>query len=173
LLISLNSLCSMGFHLEAAGRVVTDGHGEAVPVTQAVLESVLPGAVAGPVGPAAVGQDEQLGGVGVATTTVVDPPLGHVVDGKGRGVVGGADEDVAVVGGEVVDAVGQGDARRIGGEVVVVDEGGLLAPGGALVLEVADQLSFLGVDADDGSARSGEGVALGSDVAELGVAVGV
>jgi hypothetical protein len=87
--------------------------------------------------------------------------------------VGGADEDVAVVGGEVVDAVGQGDARRIGGEVVVVDEGGLLAPGGALVLEVADQLSFLGVDADDGSARSGEGVALGSDVAELGVAVGV
>ena len=54
---------------------------------------------------------------------------------------------------------------------MVVDEDGLLAPGGALVLEVADQLSFLRVDADDRESLPAEGLALGGNVGELGVAV--
>jgi hypothetical protein len=50
---------------------------------------------------------------------------------------------------------------------VVVDERRCLAPGGASVLKVADQLAFLCVDADDREAGSGEGLARGGDVVEL------
>ena len=153
--------------------VVADGHGEAVAVAESVLQGVLPGSGAGPVAAAAVGEDEQLGGVWVAAAAVVVPPSDQVVDGEGGGVVGGADEQAAVVGGEVVDAVGQGDAVGVGSEVVVVDQGRLLAPGGAGVLEVPDQLALFGVDADDRQALVGEGLALGGDVGELGVAAGV
>ncbi len=49
----------------------------------------------------------------------------------------------------------------------------LLAPGGAGVLEVPDQFPVLAVDAHDGQARLGEGLAHGCDVGELGVAAGV
>ena len=124
-----------------------------------------------PVAAAAIGEDQQPGRSGVAALTVVGPPSGQVVGGECGGVVAGADEQVATVVLDVVDAVGQGDALGFGTEVMVVDEGGLLAPGGAGVLEVADQLPLLRVDADDGRAGSGEGLALGGDVGELGVAV--
>jgi hypothetical protein len=139
---------------------VADGHGEAVPVADSLLQGVLPRPGAYAVAAAAVGEDEQFGGGGVASAAVVVPPPDEVVDREVGGVVGVTDEQAAVVGGEVVDAVGQGDARRVGAEVVVVDEGRLPAPGGAWVLEVADQLSFLAVDADDRQALPGEGLAL-------------
>jgi len=153
-----------GIPFGGAAGVVTDRHGEAISVGEAVLEGVFPGPVAVSVAAAAVGEDQNLLGVGVAAPAVVEPPFGQVVDGEGGGVVGGADEEAAVVGCYVVDAVGQGDAFGVGAEVVVVDPGGCLGPGGAVVLEVADQFTFLGVDADDGQAGSGEGFALGGDV---------
>ena len=160
-----------GVPLRRRCRVVTDGHSEPVPVAQSLLQAELPGAGARPVAAAAIGEDEQLALTGVAALAVVVPPPHHVVDGEGCGVVRRAEEQVAMVGGQVVDAVGQGDALCVRKEVVVVDEGGLLAPGGALVLEVADQLSFLRVDADDRESMPAEGLALGCDVGELGVAV--
>jgi hypothetical protein len=80
---------------------VTDRHGEPVTVAQSVLQAELPGADAGPVAAPAVGEDEQLAFSGVAEFAVVVPPSHHVVDGEICGVMGGADEQGAVVGGEV------------------------------------------------------------------------
>ena len=152
---------------------MADGHGEAVAVAELGLQAVFPGSGAGPVAAAAVGEDEQLGGVGVAAAAVVVPPSDQVVDCEVRGVVAGADEQAAVVGGEVVDAVGQGDAFCVGGEVVVVDQRGFwlqVAPG---FLKLPTSSRFLESMLMIGRPRSGEGLALGGDVGELGVAAGV
>ena len=119
-----------GVRLRGAARVVADSNREAVPVAQGVLEAVLPGPGARPVAAAGVGEHEQLGGPRVAAAAVAGPPPGQVAGCEVRGVVGGADGDTGVVGSDVVDAVGQGDALGVGGEVVVVDQRRLLGPRG-------------------------------------------
>ena len=53
---------------------------------------------------------------------------------------------------EIVNAIGEGDARGEGAEVMVVDLGGNALPFHAAILEVAHQFPLLGVDADDGVA---------------------
>jgi hypothetical protein len=60
-------------------------------------------------------------------------------------------EHRASVGEQVIDTVGDGDADGIGTEIVIIDAHGRAAPLDAVVPEVADQFSFLGVDADDRS----------------------
>ena len=77
-----------------------------------------------------------------------------------------------MVGSDVVNPVGQGDALGLGGEVVVVHQDGLFFPGGTGVLQVPDQLPVLAVDAHDRQARLGEGLTHGCDVDELGVTAG-
>ena len=86
--------------------------------------------------------------------------------------MGGADDHEAAVGGQVVDAVGNGDAVGLGAEVVVVDRLWGSFPSRAVVLEIAHQFPLLGVDADDRQAAFGEPQALRGDVLELFVAVG-
>lgn len=63
-----------------------------------------------------------------------------------------ADADPAVVGGEVIDAVGDGFAEVRVDEVVDTYRYGLALglPLAAAVAEVADELLLLGVDGDDG-----------------------
>ena len=85
--------------------------------------------------------------------------------------MGGADDHEAAVGGQVIDAVGDGDAVGEGAEVVVVDGMRGSFPSGAVVLEIADQFPLLGVDADDRQAAFGEPQALRRDMLELFVAI--
>jgi hypothetical protein len=54
-----------------------------------------------------------------------------------------------------------------------IDGGGLQTPGGAGILEIADQLLLLGVDADGRPSRGGKRRALGRKMRELGVTVGI
>ena len=149
-----------------------DGDFEAVGIAEGMLQGVLPGAGVAAVAAAAVGEDGELGGVGIAALTGGSPPVVETVDREERRVVGVADDDGAVVGEQVVDAVGNGEAVGEGAEVVVEDLDGLLFPGGAGVLEVADEFLLLGVDADQGAVLGGATTLEVGDELELGVAVG-
>ena len=161
-----------GVVLGTAGGIVGDGDFEAVGIAEGMLQGVLPGAGVAAVAAAAVGEDSELGGVGIAALTGGSPPVVETVDREERRVVGVADDDGAVVGEQVVDAVGNGEAVGEGAEVVVEDLDGLLFPGGAGVLEVADEFLLLGVDADQGAVLGGATTLEGGDELKLGVAVG-
>ena len=86
----------------------------------------------------------------VAIGAVALPPASDGVGGEGGGVMRDADEDGASVGEQVIDTVRDRDADGIGTEIVIIDAHGRAIPLGAIVLEVADQFSFFGIDADDG-----------------------
>src|SRR5882672_4913051 len=157
----------------AGGKVAdVDRHVELVgDALQLVLPDVRPIAVAA----AGVGRDEYLTRLGVALRANLIPPCldrGHREHWR---VVVDADADEAVVGGEVVDAVRDCLADRIGRKVVDVHQVGLALglPLASAVLEVADQLLLLGVDGDDRDAPLDAVLRLRVDVLELRVAVGM
>ena len=107
--------------LGGAAGIVADGDLEMVWINEAVLEGMLEAADAGRVAAAGVGEDQQLCGVGVACESFALPPSDQVVGSEVGSVVGGADDHEATVGGDVVDAVGDGDAVSLRAEIVVVD----------------------------------------------------
>ena len=115
--------------LRASCGIVGDGDGEAVGIAEMVLEGVLPGAVAIAVAAAAIGENDELGGVRIAGAACGAPPGIEVVDGEEGGVAGDADPDEAAVGEGVVDAVRDGQAAGLGAEVVVVARDGRGCPG--------------------------------------------
>ena len=103
------------------------------------------------------------------------PPAADAFDGEGGGVVIEADTDPALVGGDVVDAVGNGLAISHDHEVVHAHLFGL-ALGSQLtagVPEVANQLLNLGIDGDRRLPGSPEAADTRIDMLDLGVAVGV
>ena len=148
-----------GVPLRRGRRVVGDGHPQAVPVAEAMLQVELPGAGGATVAAAAVGQDLQGLGFGIALAALGAPPLLDAVDGERRGVGGCADEDGADIGAGVVDAVGDGEAVGVGAEVVVVDELGAAVPFGAGITKPADEFLLLRIDADEGTVVGGAALA--------------
>ena len=127
------------------------------------------------VGAAAVGADQQPSRVRVGVLADGVPPAADGLNGELRGVVVGAHVDPAGVGRHVVDAVRDGLAEVLVGEVVHVDLLGLAAgpPFPATVLVPPDQLLLLGVHADHRAARGHVLLRLRVEVAELGVPVRV
>src|SRR5205823_2941466 len=160
--------------LAGARWMVGDGDGQAGPVGE-LLQLDLPEPDAGAVGAAAVGGDQQTLGLGVALATHAPPPAADALDGEAGGVVVDADTDPALVGGDVVDAVGHGAALAADDEVVHAHLLGaaLAAQLAAGILEIADQLLLLGVDGDGRLAASPEALDRSVDVLELRVAVGM
>ncbi len=98
-----------GVPLRSGRRVVGHGHRQAVLVAEAMLRVELPGARRAAVAAAAVGQDLQGRGVGIALAALGAPPLLDAIDGERRGVGGSADEDGAGIGAGGRNAVGDGD----------------------------------------------------------------
>jgi len=160
-----------GVPLGSARGVVGNGDDQTVRVAQAILDLVLEGATPVAVAATAVGQDQEFGGVRIASLALIAPPALEVVGGELGRVVRGSHVEGAAVGEDVVDAVGHGESEGVGTEVVVVDEDGRLAPGTSRVLEVADEFLLLGVDGNDRLTGSGEAVPELGDVAELLVSV--
>ena len=149
-----------------------NGDGKAELIAEVLLDLVLPGPACGGIAAAGVGQNQQALRVGVALTAFTLPPTADGMDGKSRSLVGDADKHRTTVGLELVNAVGEGDARCQGAEVVVVDLGGNALPFHTGILEVAHQFPFLGVDADDGITLPAEKFSQPGDAAELSVASG-
>ena len=73
----------------------------------------------------------------------------------------------------IVDAIRRRTAHGIGREVVVVDLLAFRTPRLALVFELAEELLFLRINTDSRVAAVAEIVALGVDVLELLIALGV
>ena len=67
---------------------------------------------------------------------------------------GNADDKSATVFGEVADSIGDRDTDGVGAEVVIENTARTAFPTLAWIFEVADQLAFLGVHADDGQVTS-------------------
>ena len=61
-----------------------------------------------------------------------------------------AHENRASVGEQVIDTIRDRDAAGIGTEIAIIDAHWRVVPLHTIVLEVAGQFSFFGVDADDG-----------------------
>ena len=133
----------------AAGRIVGHGDGELMEIAETVLEGVLPSADAVGVAAAAIGEQDDFGGLGVARAAFAAPPGIKVVDGEEGRVGGDADGDEAAVGQRVVDAVGDGQAGGMGAEVVIVDRDRGRFPAHAGVAEASDQLFLLAVDTEN------------------------
>ncbi|RPK84534.1 hypothetical protein EES46_24045 [Streptomyces sp. ADI98-10] len=132
-----------------------------------------PGAIA--VGPARIGSDQQPGSLRVVGPALAVPPAADRLHRERGGVVVGADIDPAGVRRQVVDAVRDGLAQQRIGEVVDADRHRIACgpPGTASVVEVADQLSLLGVHADHRLAGIPVITCLLVEIPELGIPVGM
>src|SRR5450759_889521 len=99
------------------------------------------------------------------------PPFAEAGNGEGGCFVGSTEENGAAVGLSVVDAEGNPDAHGVGAEIMILDLGGGQLPFDTGVLEVANQLSLLGVHAQHRIAALFKPVPLTGEIAELTVAV--
>jgi hypothetical protein len=90
---------------------------------------------------------------------------------KGCRVVRDTYEDRASVGEQVIDPIRDRDADGIGAEIVIIDAHRRAIPLGAIVLEVADEFSFFGIDTDNGKPLTLKAGTQRRDVSELLVAV--
>ena len=138
-----------GIPFGSAGGIVTDGDGETEGVDQLFLQFPFPGANPRTVAAAAIGQDQESAGVRIVLASVVAPPVSDIVRRQRRRVMGSADEDRALIAGQIENAAGGGNAVGLRAEVVVQHRGWLPAPDATWILEVADQFLLLGVDTDD------------------------
>jgi hypothetical protein len=139
------------------------------------LKLVLPDMRSVAIAAACIGRDEQLAGFWVSLLADLLPPRLDRCDREDRGIVIDADADKSVVGGEVVDTVGDGFADRITGEIVNVDELRLILglPLASAVLEIADKLLLLGIDRNYRDIAVNTVLSFGVDVLELRIAVRV
>ena len=129
---------------------MSNGYCKPKAVAELALKFGLPGSGTATVTAPGIGKDEQLPAAMVAIGAVALPPACDGVSGEGGGVMRDAHEDRASVGKQVVDTVRDRDADGIGTEIVIIDAHGHPIPLGAIVLEVADQFSLFGINADDG-----------------------
>ena len=148
-----------GIPLGRGGGVVGDGHAQSMAVAEAMLQVEFPGARGAAVAAAAVGEDLESFGLGIAHATLGAPPLFDAVDGKCRGVGGRADEDRAGIGLRIVDPVGDGAALGFGAKVVILHQFGDAVPLGAGILERANEFLLLGIDADHRGVLDGAALA--------------
>lgn len=161
-----------GVPFGGSGRIVADGHAQAMFVAQPLLQVAFEDPAAGAVCPTGVGEDEQFPGLGVVLLAVAAPPVLDGIDCKFGSLPRSAHHDHAGVAADVVDPVGQRHALGIGGEIVVVDLPALAPPGPAAIFEVADELAFFAIDADDRQICGLELPALGRNGQELPIAPG-
>jgi len=115
-----NSRCSILFHLLVPGWEVADGDVQ-TGLGRQHRQLGLPEPVAVAVGAARVRGDQQPARAGIVGCSAGLPPASDRGDGERGGVVVDTDVHPARVGGEVVDAVGDGQRHvRSGGEEAVV-----------------------------------------------------
>ena len=122
-----------GIPFGSAGRIVSHGHCEPIPVAELGLKFGFPGACAATVAAAGIGKDEQLPAAAVADSAVALPPVGDGVGGKGCRVMRDAYEDRASIGEQVINTIRDRDADGIGTEIVIIDAHGRAGPLDAIV----------------------------------------
>ncbi len=84
-----------------------------------------------------------------------------------------ANQHIATIVGQVVNALRNGFAFSLAENVMVVDRQGALPPGSAWFLEAPDQLLLFRIDANDGVAGLLKGSPLLVNISKLAIAFGV
>ena len=122
-----------------------------------------------------MGRDHGALHPGIKLPTDLLDPVSNGVDGELPGVVVDPQTDIAEVGADVVDSIGDDLAKRLVLEIVDVDLGGLTLWSivAAAVLEFAEQFLLLGVDRYRRLAGRLERLDFGVDIFELRVAIGM
>ena len=138
-----------GIPFGSAGGIVSHRHRETKAVAESGLKFGFPGAGGATVAAAGVGQDEQLAATRITISAVMLPPASDRVGGESSRVMRDAYKYRASIGEQVIDTIRDCDANGIGTEIVIIDAYRRTVPLDAIVPEVADQFSFLSVDADD------------------------
>ena len=154
-----------------AGRIVQDRDLEAERAGEFLLQEVFPGPRPAAVAAAGVGENHQLGGIGITHPALGLPPLGNALGGELRRVVRAADAEAASVGMQIVDAIRHRQAVGQGAKVMVMNRLGCAAPLGAGVLEPSDEFFFLGVHTGHRDAVALAALACGRDFLKLLVAL--
>jgi hypothetical protein len=161
-----------GVPFRSTGGVVGDGESEAVGIGQLGLKFCFPGTAPIAVTTTGITEDKELPGAGIAEPSLQAPPMSDGVSREGGRVMGDPEDDRASIGEQIIDAVRDGDASRVGAEVVIVDQAGRQVPTGTGISEMADEFTFFGINANDGQTTALESVAKVAEVEELMVAIG-
>ena len=131
------------------------------------LKLLFPQSRAVTIAAAGIGQDQQLVRRREGRLSFRLPPGGNRFDGKLGCVRRTTDIDIALIVEQVVDAIRHSSTESVLLEVMHVYVRGRLTPAASRVLEIADQLLFLRIHADNGQARLPKGFHFARDVLEL------
>ena len=132
----------MGFHFGGSGGIVGHGDRQIERVGQLGLKLGFPGVAAIAVTAAGVGQNEKLARTRIAVGAFLLPPMGDGMSGKSGRVVGNTNDDSAAILGDVINAIGNGDADGVGAKVVVENAARAAFPTAAWIAEIADQFAL-------------------------------
>ena len=146
---------------------MADGDRQPEPIRQLFLKGDFPGSNPRSVATTAVGQNQKFLRIRVVSASGTAPPSGNVIDGEIRRIMRHADKDPALVVEHIVNPIGSRQSFGLGTKVVIVNCYRFLAPDPARILEIAHQLLFLGVHADDRRTPSQEPPPLPLDVSKL------
>lgn len=137
----------------SAGRVMGHGDNQAKFIGQ-LLEPLFPDPAPAAIRITTIGLDQQMFLVWIGRLPHYHPPATKCCHGKLWGVVGSADRDKALILPDVVNAIGNGFALGQTWKIIHIHFPPLLTPGSTRVLEIANQLSFLGIDTDHSPATT-------------------
>jgi hypothetical protein len=108
--------------LGRARRIVGHGERETEHIRELELEFGFPGAGPAAITAAGITQQEQSAGLWIPHAPVALPPARNRASGEGGGIVRDADGDTPAIRQDIVNAMRNGDARRVRAEVVIVDQ---------------------------------------------------
>src|SRR6516225_1986383 len=151
-----------------ARRIVRHRDSDAPPIGQ-LLQGPPPGPTAWVVAAAAVSRDQPVSRPRVTPTSMLLPPGAHGGADERRRFARRPDHHEPRVALSVVDAEWDRFADTPTGEVVVIHVLSLASPGSTRILEQADDLLFLGIDADRRISVLSETSPQAGDVAELAI----
>lgn len=118
-----------------------------------------------------VGQDQQFATPTVMLLAVCKPPLPDRIDGKLRRIGRDADMDESVISANIVYTIRGRFTQGILREIVCIHFDRLLGPCSTRVLEIANKLFVLRIDADHRQAKPEKTPLLLLNIAELAVAI--
>ena len=148
---------------------MTNRHSQSMLEAEGVPQVVFQRDRCGPIASAVVCKNEDVLGMWVLLDAVALPPGEDGICGEGRCIVTGADTYHSSIDYRVVNAIGAGFGFCIGRKIMIGNVAVTVAPHTARIFEVADELLFLCVNADDRLALPGKAFAGAADMAELEV----
>ena len=156
-----------GIPLGSPGGIVANHDFNPKLIGQLLLHLYLPLPIATAVTATGITEDKQFIFMSKAGPVRILPPLGDGISGESRGVTRCADVHIALVMGQVINAIRGSPADGIRPKIMGINLDGSLAPISSRILEIADQLLLFGIHTDNRVSRGHEKLSNTTDEAEL------